>query len=223
MNGTLGNNGTAQSDVPVDVVGLTSGVQAISAGSTHTCALTSTGGVKCWGSDMYGQLGNNSTLDTHVPVDVVGLTSGVQAVSASGGYTCALTAAGGVKCWGYNGNGVLGNNGTAQSNVPVDVVGLTSGVQAVSGYDHTCALTAAGGVKCWGYNWYGQLGDNGTAESDVPVDVVGLTSGVQAVGAGNGYTCALTAAGGVKCWGYNGNGVLGNGTTTNSTVPVDVQ
>ena len=170
-----------------------------------------------------GALGDGTTDDRATPVDVVGLSSGVRAVSSGWNFTCAVTNAGGVKCWGYNLRGQLGDGTTANSSVPVDVVGLSSGVRAVSaGVFHACAVMIRGAVKCWGLNHRGQLGDGSTTESSVPVDVMGLSAGVRTVSAGIWHTCAVSAAGGAKCWGQNNYGQLGDGTTTDRHEPVDV-
>ena len=222
-NGQLGYNSIAQSLVPVDVYGLTSGVASITAGYSHTCAVTNSGGVKCWGLGGYGQLGNNSTTQSSVPVDVYNLASGVASVTAGYYHTCALTSSGGAKCWGYNYSGQLGNNSTTSSLIPVDVYGLTSDtVSVVAGYYHTCAVTTSGGAKCWGTNTLGHLGNNSTTQSKIPVDVYGLTSGVASLSGGFYHTCAMTTSGGAKCWGANNYGQLGNNSTTQSLVPVDV-
>jgi alpha-tubulin suppressor-like RCC1 family protein len=240
----------ACSRTPVDVSGLTSGVAAISAGFYHTCALMGTGGVKCWGDNSSGQLGDGNTSGPEkcklgevgyacsaTPVDVSGLASGAAAITAGGPDTCALMSAGGVKCWGDNSSGQLGDASTsgpeqckpdqlayACSSTPVDVSGLTSGVAAISaGSTHACALDSAGGVKCWGGNFGGALGDGTETDKTTPVDVSGLTSGVAAISAGYEDTCALNTAGGVKCWGHNYEGPLGDGTETDKTTPVNVR
>ena len=136
-------------------------------------------------------------------------------VSAGNNYTCALTAPGGVKCWGDNFEGSLGDGTTTNRSAPVDVVGLTSGVGDISTrWFHACAVTTSGGLECWGFNAYGQIGNGTTTDSATPLDVTGLTSGVSAVAIGFGHTCAVTTAGGLKCWGRNDWGQLGDGTFT---------
>jgi RHS repeat-associated protein/uncharacterized repeat protein (TIGR01451 family) len=221
--GQLGNGTTVNSNAPLVVNGLTSGVTAIAAGYDHTCVLTSAGGVKCWGYNYYGQLGDGTTTNRSTPVDVSGLTSGVTAIVAGQYHTCALTALGGVKCWGSNGSGQLGDGTTTQRLAPVAVSGLTSGVTVIAaGYSHTCVLTSAGGVKCWGFNGSGQLGDGTTTQRLAPVAVSGLTSGVTVITAGYSHTCALTSTGGAKCWGLNNFGQLGDGTTINRKTSVAV-
>ena len=226
--GQLGNDTTLSNmATPVDVQGLTSGVASVSAGAYHTCALLTSGGLKCWGYDSSGQLGNDGVATNKpTPVDVQGLTSGVVSVSAGGSHTCAITAGGGLKCWGLDTYGQLGNDiPIALKYTPVDVQGLTSGAARVSaGYTHTCAITTGGGLKCWGRDIYGQLGDDASlTDQPTPVDVSGLTSGVLSVSAGGHHTCALLASGGLKCWGLDTSGQLGDSTSlSNQATPVDV-
>jgi alpha-tubulin suppressor-like RCC1 family protein len=104
------------------VQGLTSGVTAIAAAETHYCALVN-GGAQCWGSNGYGQLGNNSTTNSSVPVQVQGLTWGVTAIAGGYSHTCA-SFNGAMKCWGSNYNGELGNNSRTDSLIPVEVLML---------------------------------------------------------------------------------------------------
>lgn len=221
--GRIGDGTAVDRKVAVDVPSLTSDVTAITAGASYSCALTVGGGVKCWGFNYYGQLGNNGNTTQLSPVDVVGLTEGVLAISAGDIHTCALMSSGGVKCWGNNTYGGLGDGTTVPKSIPVDVVGLDNNIVAISaGNNYTCALTNYGGVKCWGYNGNGNLGDGTTAPSVVAVEVVGLSSGVTKVDAGLNDTCAVLNTGGVKCWGANTYGMLGDGTTNRATTPVDV-
>ncbi len=223
-NGTIGNT----TSTPTDTSGLTSGVSSISADSLHACALTTVGQVKCWGSITSDQLPQGKTT-SNIPVAVLGLGSGETAVSAGGNHACAITSSHGIKCWGANGEGELGNGSKTDSETPLNVSTLGKGVTALavgSTYDflstHTCALTSAGGVMCWGPNNYGQLGNGSKTDSSRPVEVSGLTSGITAIAVGGSHTCALTKQRGLKCWGNNSNGQLGNGSLTNSPTPVAV-
>jgi alpha-tubulin suppressor-like RCC1 family protein len=224
---------------PVEIVGLT-GVQSMAVGSDHVCVITENGGVRCWGKNEYGQLGdgtndNPGLLRSYkgwppVPnlVDVAGLSGGVQGLFAGYSHTCVWLEVGTVKCWGKNDRGQLGNSTTIDSNVPVDAVGLQSGITMVAGGEnHTCALTAEGKGKCWGSNSSGQLGVGTILMRREPVEVPGLGNGVKSVSSsreffGVDHTCAVTVGGGVKCWGANEYGQLGDGTITQRGSPVDV-
>jgi len=142
-------------------------------------------------------------------------------ISAGNTHTCVLTGAGGVECWGDNTYGQLGNGTQTSSLTPVPVVGLASGVVAVAaGAWHSCAILLAGGVMCWGDNTYGELGNGTNTSSATPVAVLGLNSGFVSVSAGAAYTCIVDSTGLGACWGYNGSGQLGNGSTTNTNAPV---
>lgn len=223
--GQLGNGTRTGSSVPVSVQGLPTGVTAIAASGWHTCARTGDGSVLCWGSNFVGQTGNGVEWSSLVPVDVKGRTGGFTAVKR-GNHSCALTSAGGATCWGYNNLGQLGNGVTNTSHstsfVPVDVVGLSRDVSAISvGGSHACALTQ-GRVVCWGYNLHGELGNRTRVNSNVPVDVSGLATRVTTVVAGGGHTCALTGSAGVRCWGANYSGQLGNGGRANVPAAVAV-
>src|ERR1035438_6194660 len=238
-NGELGDGANINSGLPVAVD--TSGVLAgktltqITAGYEHTCALDSTGTAYCWGLNAYGQLGDGSTTSSNVPVavDISGVLAGQTLTQITVGVvnTCALDSAGDAYCWGWNAFGQLGDGTTTSSSVPVAV--QTSGVLAgkaltqitAGGYD-ACALDSAGDAYCWGWNTSGQLGDGTTTNSSVPVavDTGGVLAGkaLTQITAGRDHTCAVTTADVAYCWGYNHFGELGDGSTTNSSVPVAV-
>jgi len=221
--GQLGHGLRQGSPIPVDVAGLAHGVTAVATGPNHTCALTSAGGATCWGNNHHGQLGDGTTDDTVVPIDVPSLSSGIEAIAVGGEHTCALTGAGAVKCWGNGEYGQLGTGSTKSAKVPMDVPGLTGVAAITAGDAHTCALLSTGSVKCWGYDFFGQIGDRSLANSSVPLDVPGLASRVTAVTAGGHTTCALADGGDVACWGNNMYHQLGNGTScASSSVPVAV-
>ncbi|MEI6675233.1 MAG: cadherin-like beta sandwich domain-containing protein, partial [Verrucomicrobiota bacterium] len=183
-NGQLGNNSTTSSSVPVLVTqsGVLAGktVVSVAASGSHSLALCSDGTVTAWGSNAYGELGNNSTTDSSVPVAVIlgGVLAGKTVVSVAVGasHSIALCSDGTVAAWGSNSNGQLGNNSTTSSSVPVLVTqsGVLAGKSVVSvtaGWLHSLALCSDGSVAAWGYNLNGQLGNNSTTQSNVPVMV----------------------------------------------------
>jgi alpha-tubulin suppressor-like RCC1 family protein len=221
--GQLGENSTRTVYTPVDVSGLTSGVIDIASGYLHSCAVTAGGGVKCWGDNQNGQIGDGTTTRRHIPTDVIGLSSGAVAVAVSHHTSCALLASGGVKCWGYNDHGAVGDGTSTTRLSPRWVSGMSTGVAAISGgVYHFCAVTTLGAAKCWGLNDQGQIGDGSVSRRYAPADVTGLSSGISKISAGVNHSCALTTAGGVKCWGYNNEGQLGDNTRTRRLTSVDV-
>ena len=223
----FGQLGTAPNEaprVPVEVSGFGNPVSAVATGEHHSCALTSSGSVWCWGRNDSGQLGNNTKDMKHSPTQVTGLSSAVVALAAGCGHTCAVTSSGGLLCWGANYRGQVGDNGSTDRKTPTQVSGLTSGVVAVSaGCDHTCAVTGGGEVLCWGRNAVGELGIGETSEPRrTPTQVSGATSGFVSVASGWRHSCALKSSGQLLCWGRNNGGSLGDGTTVDSLIPRQV-
>ena len=202
-DGQLGNDDSNNKNYyPVNVVeagGSTvplAGIVQISAGESHTCALTSLGEVACWGNSAGGRLGDNISpeQDRGYPLKVVdgdGSTTPLKdivQIAAGHKHTCALTSSGEVRCWGKGENGRLGNDGTSDKNYPVTVVDGDSGTNSLANIvyigpgkgDHICALTSGGEVVCWGSGDHGQLGNDRSGEGrteniynrDHPVSVV---------------------------------------------------
>ena len=223
-NGQIGDGTMDGHPTPVEVPGI-AGAIAVTCGLLHTCVLFETGAMKCWGDNAEGQLGNGDQgNDSHSPVDVTGLSTGVAAIAAGGRHTCAAKGVGEIYCWGKNNRGQVGDDSTTNRDVPVLVETLGSGATAaVCGIEHTCALLDTGGVQCWGRNDQGQIGNTGAGgEIHVPIHVTGLTSDVASITAGQKHTCAITTAGSAKCWGLNDHGQIGDGSTVNRVTPFNV-
>jgi alpha-tubulin suppressor-like RCC1 family protein len=197
----------------------------ISAGENHTCALLDSGAVHCWGLNLRGQLGNGMSgtgQEQPEPVRVMGIQNTAAHIAAGREHNCAALKDGQVYCWGYNFRGQLGNGNTVTQSAPVPVSGVANAIAVAAGGDHSCALISGGSIKCWGYNGDGELGAGSTAFTSLtPLDVVGITNAT-AITAGLLHTCALLANNRVRCWGYNNNGALGDGTFTNRNAPVEI-
>ena len=233
-SGQLGNGTTTKSLTPVPVTGLSSGVVGITAGQDFTCALTHTGTVMCWGVNTTGDLGNGTTTDSDVPVQVLdvagtGPISGIVAISAGQYHVCAVTSAGAVLCWGDNAEGELGPESSGfRTGLPNQVTGIPADIVAITGGSYfTCALTSTGAPWCWGSSGDGQLGAGPNLPNPNPVAVLNLAgtgplSGVAQISAGYNDTCAVTNAGAALCWGSNQSGEVGNGTNIQVNSPVQV-
>lgn len=226
-DGQLGSGNASSSRAPVDVVGLSRPAVAIAAGDVHSCALLDDGSIDCWGSARFGRLGSGDTqqyAQSATPLAVAALGAKATSVAAGRDGTCAVTASG-VACWGRvkPGRPLSDSDPTLVAATPIAIAGLGPDVRALTfGAAHGCAVTKAGAAMCWGYNERGQLGNGQTADSATPVQVAGLTSGVVAIAGGDLHTCALLDSGEARCWGDNGFGQLGDGTTKDSATPVKV-
>lgn len=198
---------------------------AIDAGSGDTvCAVTTAGGVKCWGADSYGQAGGGtSTSGRTTPINVLGLSSGVVQVSEGAYSSCARLTTGGVMCWGRGAEGQLGDGTTVGQNKPTNLVTLPLPALSINaGSSHVCAVTSDHNLYCWGANNAGQLGDGTTTNRPTPIKVPAFANNVASVALGTAFTCAVTTDGAAQCWGEGRNGQLGNGVLASSLTPVAV-
>jgi alpha-tubulin suppressor-like RCC1 family protein len=209
------------SAAPIDVIPSSSDVTDIALSPSHTCALFSSGAVKCWGLNNFGQLGNGSNRDANSPVTAIAAgASGATAISLGLRHSCAIVN-GGVQCWGDNAMGVVGDGTTTARNSPTTVLVGTSplsGATAIYSADyHSCAV-ASGGLLCWGFNSSGQVGNNSTSNAWTAQSVIAASSVVTAVTGSYANTCAVVN-GAVNWWGHNpGDG--SSGSPPQTPVPV---
>jgi alpha-tubulin suppressor-like RCC1 family protein len=234
-HGQVGDGSTTDRHVPVSVPLLA--VQMAPGGGDHSCAISTNTFAYCWGANHYGQLGDGTTNDDHSPGLVQGLPatpiqiaagSAFNGTSDLGDFSCALLVTGDVYCWGFNGEGQIGNGSEDVNAHPTPTqVGLSGPAkQVVAGAYHACALLMSGSVQCWGSDFQGTLGDGGTVDEPTPVTVSGLNQVLQIANESALATCALRATSpqSVMCWGDNGQDELGDGVSGGSSnTPQPVQ
>lgn len=209
---------------------------------SHTCALLSSGSVKCWGANSYGQLGQgdrdgrgDDVGDMGNNLGIVNLGSGrtATAIATGGLHSCAILDDSSLKCWGYNFYGQLGIESTNDMGDDPDEMGdslttvnLGTGrtAQAIAlGRWHSCALLDNNTVKCWGYNFGGELGQedislrgtfaNSMGDNISPINL-GTGRTATKIAAGDHVTCAILDDASMKCWGRNTSGQLGQENTS---------
>lgn len=219
--GQIGDGSLLNRVVPVEVAQL-SDVLQLAAGKAHTCARRVDGTVACWGHNFYGQVGDGLGENYHlVPFVVPGLHDAVE-ISAGHYHTCVRHSSGDVSCWGQNLKGQLGDGSFVDHASPRAVLRMKDVVQITAGGYHTCARHTDSHVSCWGYNEFGQLGDASVQSRPTPVSVVGLTDATDVIAGRFSHTCARRASGSVACWGWNLAGEIGDGTTAERSIPVNV-
>ena len=231
-NGQLGvSTATTYSMIPANTLNLGGTVSQISCGGEHTCAIMSTGDVKCWGSNSYGKIGSGVSSSYALPVSV-DIGTGRTAVQIISGerYNCVLMDNSLVKCWGqgsYLGQEQTNNKGDGAGemgdNLPVTDLGTVGTVVALSdgsNFISTCALFDNGKIKCWGTNTYGlgfvssdSVVGNAVNEMGDNLPFVDLGTGRTAVfvTAGKSHHCVVLDDASVKCFGWNYYGQLGYG------------
>jgi alpha-tubulin suppressor-like RCC1 family protein len=230
-NGRLGYGSTANVSLPAAAppVNLGRGAVAITAGTSHTCAILDDGSVKCWGNGSDGRLGYGNTQsvgDDEVPAAVGPVNLGgrtARAIAAGDFHTCAILDDGSMRCWGFGASGQLGNGGTAnvgddEPPASAGAVALPAGRSAravAGGAGHTCAILDDGSVSCWGFGANGRLGYGSTANLSTPGGPVAIGAGrtAIAIGAADAHSCAVLDTGDVRCWGFGGGGRLGYATS----------
>jgi alpha-tubulin suppressor-like RCC1 family protein len=218
-SGQLGNNSVANKSSPVQVGALINWSQ-VSAGSSHTAAVTTEGTLFTWGYNFGGRLGDNTVVAKSSPVQVGALTNWSQ-VSAGSFHTACVTTAGTLFTWGPGASGELGTGNTENRSSPVQVGALTNWAQVSAGVAHTACVTTAGTLFTWGQGGNGRLGHNNITLYSSPVQVGALTNWAQ-VSAGSSFSACVTTEGTLFSWGYNSYGNLGHNDTVTKSSPVQV-
>jgi len=222
ITGQLGDSTAVNKSSPVSVVGGFTDWSLVSAARYHSLGLRSNGTAWAWGYNSGGQLGDGTVYGTSSPVSVIGgFTDWIQ-VSAGGSHSLGLRSNSTIWAWGRN-LGRLGDGTGYGAYSPVSVIGgFTDWIQVSAGGAHSLGLRSNGTIWAWGYNYGSQLGDGTSVTKNSPVSVVGGFTDWSQVSAGSDHSLGLRSNGTAWAWGFNPEGRLGDGTTTNRSSPVSV-
>ena len=219
--GQLGDNTTTARSSPVQTVAFGSNWMDCSANAQRTAATKTDGTLWCWGRNDSGQLGDNTITYRSSPVQTIAFGTNWKQVSCGAYFTAAIKTDGTLWSWGDNLFGQLGDNTRTSRSSPIQTVAFgTNWMQVSCGDYHTVATKKDGTVWCWGYNSYGQMGDNTTTHKSSPVQTVAFGTNWKQVSCGWRTVFGIKTDGTLWGWGDNGNGQLGDNTTTHRSSPV---
>ena len=202
-------------------------VVAVSAGDSHSLAITADGAVWSWGRGDEGQLGHGVQQDTELPGKIEALAGQrVVVVSAGGSHSLAITADGAVWSWGSGDDGRLGHGDTQLQLLlkKVEAFAGRSVIAVSAGDSHSLAITADGAVWSWGQGGLGALG-HGSLQNQLLLRKIEAFDGqrVVAVSAGGQHSLALAADGAVWSWGLGLGGELGHGDEQLQQLPKKIE
>jgi alpha-tubulin suppressor-like RCC1 family protein len=221
-SGQLGDTTNGLRSSPVRIDGPSTDWLAVSAGGNHTIAVRTDGSIWVWGSGDHGRLGTGNTAGVNTPTRIEGTSTDWQTVSAGGSYTLAVRTGGTLWAWGWNGDGRLGDGTTTDRHSPVQAGTATDWQTVSAGVVHSAGIRTDGSLWTWGENAEGsRLGDGTTTGRNAPAQIQPGTTW-QTVSASWGHTAGIMQDGSLWAWGGTEFGQVGNGTTSNSTVPIPV-
>jgi alpha-tubulin suppressor-like RCC1 family protein len=229
LNGKLGTASTSAQSIPTPTSSYSAykeikDTYSVVTATSHTCSLTNSGEVYCWGEGDDSRLGQSSTTDSTSPIKVsFPEHRPVKMIATHDAHNCAITDDGNIHCWGKNIDGQIGEG--SQSNWfgnPTKVTGLgdvmASAISVGDGF--SCAVFDNGSIFCWGKNDFGQLGDGTNTNSTQPVLQTLISQQAVTISSGQSHSCAILVTGQVTCWGRNNVGQLGDNTLTDRSTPV---
>jgi alpha-tubulin suppressor-like RCC1 family protein len=219
--GQLGDSLTFSKSTPAQTTAGGTNWKQSACGTYHTAAIKTDGTLWLWGSNFYGEIGNNTINNYASPIQTTAFGSNWKQVTCGNSLTAAIKADGTLWTWGLNSSGQLGDNGIVKKSSPVQTTAFGSNWKQVScGGQHIAAIKTDGTLWTWGYNLYGQLGNNTITNNSSPIQTIAYGTNWKQVACGNFHTVAIKTDGTLWTWGYNTHGELGDNSINHKSSPV---